>query len=282
MTRSDVGKGHPEYYQDMARAHRRARRRAPSTSTSSATRPTRWRTRRRPARRSGEQMDGDVDAVVVGVGSGGTITGLARYFAQGLAEDARWCSPIRSARSWRRYVKTGKHGRGRLLDGRGHRRGFRAADLPISRGSRRPTRSPTRRASAPRASCCARKASSAARRPARCSPRRCATAASRQTPKRVVTFVCDSGNKYLSKMFNDFWMVDQGLLEREQHGDLRDLIVAPHRRGRTRHRRPGRHAAHRLSAACGSPTSRSCRCWTTASSSASSTSATSCARRRPL
>ena len=27
----------------------------------------------------------------------------------------------------------------------------------------------------------------------------------------MVTFVCDSGNKYLSKMFNDYWMADQGL-----------------------------------------------------------------------
>ena len=34
-------------------------------------------------------------------------------------------------------------------------------------------------------------------------------------PKRVVTFVCDSGNKYLSKVYNDFWMVDQGFLERD-------------------------------------------------------------------
>jgi cystathionine beta-synthase len=32
------------------------------------------------------------------------------------------------------------------------------------------------------------------------------------SPKRVVTFVCDSGNKYLSKVFNDFWMRDQGFL----------------------------------------------------------------------
>ena len=30
--------------------------------------------------------------------------------------------------------------------------------------------------------------------------------------KRVVTFICDSGNKYLSKMYNDFWLRDQGLL----------------------------------------------------------------------
>ena len=32
-----------------------------------------------------EQMDHKVDAVVFGVGSAGTMTGLSRYFAQGLA-----------------------------------------------------------------------------------------------------------------------------------------------------------------------------------------------------
>ena len=43
-------------------------------------------------------------------------------------------------------------------------------------------------------------------------------------PKRVVTFICDSGSKYLSKMFNDYWMIDQGFIERERFGDIRDLI----------------------------------------------------------
>jgi len=43
--------------------------------------------------------------------------------------------------------------------------------------------------------------------------------------KRVVTFVCDTGSKYLSKMFNDFWMFDQGLLDRATEGDLTDLIA---------------------------------------------------------
>ena len=47
--------------------------------------------------------------------------------------------------------------------------------------------------------------------------------------KRVVTLVCDSGNKYLSKVYNDYWMIDQGFLERPQHGDLRDLIARRHR-----------------------------------------------------
>jgi cystathionine beta-synthase len=47
------------------------------------------------------------------------------------------------------------------------------------------------------------------------------------TPRRVLTFACDTGNRYLSKMFNDFWMRDQGFLETTSHGDLRDLIARP-------------------------------------------------------
>ncbi|MFM8872728.1 MAG: pyridoxal-phosphate dependent enzyme, partial [Phycisphaerales bacterium] len=47
-------------------------------------------------------------------------------------------------------------------------------------------------------------------------------------PKRVVTFICDSGAKYLSKMFNDFWMVDNGFIDRPKTGDLRDLIARRH------------------------------------------------------
>jgi len=50
------------------------------------------------------------------------------------------------------------------------------------------------------------------------------------TPKKVLLFVCDTGNKYLSKLYNDYWMLDNGFLEREQHGDLRDLILRPYSR----------------------------------------------------
>jgi cystathionine beta-synthase len=46
-----------------------------------------------------------------------------------------------------------------------------------------------------------------------------------KTPKRVVTFVCDTGGKYLSKVFNDYWMIDQGFIQRPAAGDLRDLIT---------------------------------------------------------
>src|SRR5262249_14135038 len=43
-------------------------------------------------------------------------------------------------------------------------------------------------------------------------------------PKRVVSLVPDTGNKYLSKMYNDFWMAEQGYIHRQPHGDLSDLI----------------------------------------------------------
>jgi len=36
-----------------------------------------------------------------------------------------------------------------------------------------------------------------------------------KTPKKIVTFVCDSGNKYVSKMFNDSWMIEKGFIKRE-------------------------------------------------------------------
>ena len=34
--------------------------------------------------------------------------------------------------------------------------------------------------------------------------------------------------KYLSKMFNDHWMIDNGFIEREKHNNLRDLIARRH------------------------------------------------------
>jgi cystathionine beta-synthase len=33
----------------------------------------------------------------------------------------------------------------------------------------------------------------------------------------------------ISKVYNDYWMIDQGFIERETYGDLRDLIARRHR-----------------------------------------------------
>ena len=45
------------------------------------------------------------------------------------------------------------------------------------------------------------------------------------TPKRVVTFACDSGNKYLSKVFNDNWLINEGLKKPNRTGNLQELIL---------------------------------------------------------
>ena len=81
LTRSDVAKGHPEYYQDLARRLASEMDEAyfinqfgnPSNPKAheEVTGPEIW-----------EQMGGDLDAIVLGVGSSGTVTGLSRYFAR--------------------------------------------------------------------------------------------------------------------------------------------------------------------------------------------------------
>jgi cystathionine beta-synthase len=60
-----------------------------------------------------------------------------------------------------------------------------------------------------------------------------------KSPKRVVTFIPDSGNKYLTKMYNYFWMFAQGLLERPKRGDLVDLIVRRFQEGSAVTVKPG-------------------------------------------
>src|SRR5580692_11058998 len=79
MTRSDVVKGHPDYYQDKAA---RIARETPGAfyinqftnqanprAHEETTAPEIW-----------EQMQHRLDAVVCGVGTGGTLTGLSRFF----------------------------------------------------------------------------------------------------------------------------------------------------------------------------------------------------------
>ncbi len=116
--------------------------------------------------------------------------------------------------------------RARRLAGRGHRRGLHPAGRGLLARVRPTYTIPDAEAfqHLPRAAG-ARKASSRAPPPARCSRRPCATAGSRRSRSASSRFVCDSGNKYLSKVYNDYWMFDQGFLERERFGDLRDLIA---------------------------------------------------------
>ena len=77
LTRSDVAKGHPEYYQDLGRRIAEERGAYFVNQFGNADNPLAHETTTAPEIL--EQMGGDVDAVVIGVGSSGTITGIGRY-----------------------------------------------------------------------------------------------------------------------------------------------------------------------------------------------------------
>src|SRR5262249_37438277 len=44
-------------------------------------------------------------------------------------------------------------------------------------------------------------------------------------PKRVVSLVCDSGAKYLSKVFNPAFLAQEGFDHRERFGTVRDVVI---------------------------------------------------------
>src|SRR5919109_1509351 len=80
MTRSDVKKGHPEYYQE--RAAEIARRTPGAFYINQFANPANPRAHEESTGPEiWAQMKHDVDAFVAGVGTGGTITGVARFFA---------------------------------------------------------------------------------------------------------------------------------------------------------------------------------------------------------
>jgi cystathionine beta-synthase len=221
MTRSDVGKGHPEYYQDVAERIAReiggyyvnqfgnpANPRAHETTTG----PEIWR-----------QMEGRMDAMVCGVGSGGTITGLGRFFARQAPQvEMVLADPAGSVLS--EYVRTGKMSEAGswLIEGIGEdflppicdlrpvHQAFTISDEESLLTARALLRQEGILAGSSSGTLVA-----AALHYCRV----------QTTAKRVVTLICDSGSKYLSKQFNDFWMQDHGFLRDRPTGDLRDVIA---------------------------------------------------------
>jgi cystathionine beta-synthase len=224
LTRSDVSKGHPEYYQDLG--ERIAKERGAyfinqfanpdnPKAHESTTAPEIW-----------EQMDKRLDAIVVGVGSSGTIAGLTHFFKRH-APDVEMVLADPQGSVLTDYIKTGElKAKGSwLIEGIGedfippicdfsmtHRayaipdgESFAAARLLLSReGIMAGSSTGTLLAAALR------------------------YCREQKSAKRVVTFACDTGNRYLSKLYNDFWLEDQGFVARERFGDLRDMIGRPH------------------------------------------------------
>jgi cystathionine beta-synthase len=227
MTRSDVAKGHPDYYQDAAERLSREISGFYVNQFGNAANPLAHETTTGPE--IWQQMGGKMDAMVCGVGSGGTLTGLSRYFAKTAANvEMVLADPAGSVLA--KYVETGKLGEAGswLVEGIGE--DFIPPICDLSRVKKAYTIPDeeslmTARALLKQEGILAGSSSgtllAAALRYCR----------EQTEPKRVVTLVCDSGNKYLSKMFNDFWMRDQGFLQGEPKHDLRDFISRSHEKG---------------------------------------------------
>ncbi|MFM7051733.1 MAG: pyridoxal-phosphate dependent enzyme, partial [Planctomycetota bacterium] len=225
LTRSDVGKGHPEYYQDVAE---RIAREDPDSfyvnqfaneanpqAHYDTTGPEIW-----------EQMEGKVDAFVAGVGSGGTVSGVGKYLKErNPACEIVLADPVGSILTplvnEGRKVQPGSW----LVEGIGEdfvpsicHLELVAKAYAISDGEAFHTARELLRREGVLAGSSVGTLFAAALRYCR----------EQKEPKRVVTLICDHGAKYLSKMFNDFWMIDNGFIERPTYGDIRDLIARRH------------------------------------------------------
>ncbi|HWB19203.1 MAG TPA: pyridoxal-phosphate dependent enzyme [Phycisphaerales bacterium] len=225
LTRSDVQKGHPEYYQDVAE---RVAKETPNSfyvnqfgnaanarAHYETTGPEIW-----------EQMGGKMDAFVAGVGSGGTMAGAGKYFKEKnpkielvLADpEGSILAPLVNEG---KQVTAGSW----LVEGIGEDFVPSIIDIDIvdkaywiSDGEAFHTARELLKKEGVLAGSSVGTLLAAALRYCR----------EQKTPKRVVSLICDNGAKYLSKMFNDFWMIDNGFIDRPTYGDVRDLISRRH------------------------------------------------------
>ncbi|CAN5906697.1 pyridoxal-phosphate dependent enzyme [soil metagenome] len=222
ITRSDVGKGHPEYYQDMAQ---RLAAGIPGAifinQFANPANPLAHETSTGPE--IFEQMGGDLDAMVVGVGSGGTLTGLGRYFARVSPKtEMVLADPVGSILA--PLVNTGEtvEPGSWVVEGIGEDFIPDNCDLAlVSKAYSIPDSESIGAARALLLKAGVLGGSSSGTLLAG-ALRYCRE---QTQAKRVVTLVCDTGSKYLSKFYNDSWLAEQGLTARELHGDLRDLIA---------------------------------------------------------
>ncbi|MBB5941687.1 pyridoxal-phosphate dependent enzyme [Xanthomonas sp. 3307] len=226
LTRSDVAKGHPEYYQDLAARI--------AAETPGAYFINQFGNPDNPAAHEFgtgpeilRQMDGRLDAIVFGCGSSGTMTGLSRAFAAASPHtELVLADPVGSILT--EYIEQGtvseKSGSW-LVEGIGE--DFLPAISDFSRVKKAYSISDAESFHTAR-ELLAKEGILGGSSTGTLLAAALKYCRAQAEPKRVLVFVCDTGNKYLSKMYNDYWMLDNGFLERPQHGDLRDLILRPY------------------------------------------------------
>jgi cystathionine beta-synthase len=228
VTRSDVGKGHPDYYQDLAET---ITQRTPSAfyvnQFANPANPQAHETTTGPEIL--RQMDGDVDAIVVGVGSGGTLTGIGRCMRRASPKTAMiLADPEGSVLA--PLVETGRMTQAGswAVEGIGEDFVPPNADLElVSQAFAIPDRESFAsarellRAEGILAGSSSGTLLAAALRYCR----------AQSAPKRVVTLVCDSGAKYLSKVFNPAFLAQEGWTHSHHHGTVRDVVVSRYSEG---------------------------------------------------
>lgn len=211
MTRSDVQKGHPEYYQDMAA--RLAKEHGyfyVNQFTNQANVDAHYRT---TGPELWEQMDGKLDAFVCGVGSGGTLSGVGKFLREKNAKiDLVLADPAGSILepmvNRGEVVEAGSW----LAEGIGEDFVPDTCDIELANKAYAITDKEafnTARQVLVKEGIMVGSSSgtliAAALRYCR----------DQSEPKRVVTLACDTGNRYLSKLYNNDWMRDNNLLDGE-------------------------------------------------------------------
>jgi cystathionine beta-synthase len=222
VTRSDVGKGHPDYYQDLALTI--------TERTPGAFYANQFANPANPAAHEATtapeilgEMGGDVDAVVVGVGSGGTLTGVGRYMRRASPKTKMvLADPAGSVLA--PLVETGIMGEAGSWAVEGIGEDFVPPNCDLSLVGKAYSISDPESFGASRD--LLRKegilAGSSSGTLLAAALRYCRE---QEAPKRVVSFVCDSGAKYLSKVFNDAFMAQEGWFGRARTGTVRDVVI---------------------------------------------------------
>jgi cystathionine beta-synthase len=209
ITRTDVNKGHPEYYQDMAE---RIANETPNTfyinQFGNHANPLAHETTTGPE--IFKQLDGKVDVVVCGIGSSGTLTGLTHYF-QKVKPDVEMIVADPKGSVIKDFISKGTFGEAGSWFVEGIGEDFIPPIADFSMTKKAYTISDEESFSTARS--ILRKEGILAGSSSGTLIAAAIKYCKEQTqPKNVVTFVCDSGNKYLTKMYDDSWMMEKGFL----------------------------------------------------------------------
>ena len=225
LTRSDVAKGHPEYYQDLGKRIAEETGAYFINQFGNMDNPLAHEQTTTPEIL--EQMNNDVDAIVLGVGSSGTVSGMCKYLNEHAPSvELILADPVGSILA--EYVNDGtlsEKSSNWLVEGIGEDFIPTIADFSRVTKAYSITDAESFETARTLLKIEGLLAGSSSGTLLAAALKYCRE---QTEPKRVVTFACDTGNKYLSKLYNDFWMEDQGFIERATYDDLRDLIGRPH------------------------------------------------------